>query len=192
MAGSPVAENHYLTYSSTGASQVVDGEKIVNEHSNWDRIRDQRLDKGFNVAMAFSHTNHIPKFVVDEATGAKYEVWDGDNCDARYLDPKSKNGLGMIIGLTKKDATTRDKEAAKKSTGFFIDYDPARDGDTVTIRNQDELAGKKLKGKKVSSQGMEGGAPKAVSTSAQTTQELDSDTTPNADDVKLSTTRGCN
>ena len=186
----PVAENHHLTYSSEGASQIVNGEKVVNDKNNWDRLRARRLDKGFNVAMAFSHSNKLPDFVIDEVTGNEYEVWDGDNYDARYLDPKSKNGLGLIIGLTKKDATTRDKEAAKSSGGFFIDYDPAIHGDTVTIKNQAAFKG--LKGIPVKTESpatSQGGAPKAVSTSADTEAGLDTDTTPDPKDVKRADAR---
>lgn len=134
-----IADNHHLTYSSTGASQVVDGETIVNSESNWDKMV-QRLNDGLNVAMAFTSRTSMPSFVEDEATGQRFQVWDGDNYDARFLDPKREDGVGMIIGLTNKDRTTKPEEAAKKYNGFFLDYDADRDGDTLVIPDQKRLA----------------------------------------------------
>lgn len=144
-----IGDNHHLTYSSTGASQVVNGEVVPNVESNWRTMR-KRLDAGQNVAMAFTSRDHMPKYLIDEETGNKYQVWDGDNYDARFADPKpgeqgNEFGKGMIIGLTNKDATTnRSKDleatAAKKYNGFFIDYNKARDGDTVTIQDQSKFA----------------------------------------------------
>lgn len=134
-----IADNHHLTYSSTGASQIVNGKEVYNPHSNWNKMV-QRMNNGFNVAMAFTDRNEMPKFVLDEATGQKFKVWNGDNYDARFLDPKQEDGIGMIIGLTNKDRTTLPGLAAEKHRGFFIDYDPARDGDTVTIKDQSKFA----------------------------------------------------
>jgi len=133
-----IAPNHHLTYSSTGASQVVNGETIFNPGSNWDKMV-QRLNEGLNVAMAFTSRKDMPDFIVDERTGQRFQVWNGDNYDARFLDPKREDGIGMIIGLTNKDKTTKPEEAAKKWKGFFLDYDRARDGDTLTIPNQGRL-----------------------------------------------------
>jgi hypothetical protein len=133
-----IAPNHHLTYSSTGASQVVNGETIINPGSNWDKMV-QRLNEGLNVAMAFTSRKDMPDFIVDERTGQRFQVWNGDNYDARFLDPKREDGVGMIIGLTNKDKTTKPEEAAKKYKGFFLDYDRARDGDTLTIPNQGRL-----------------------------------------------------
>jgi hypothetical protein len=133
-----IAPNHHLTYSSTGASQIVNGEIIVNPESNWDRMV-QQLNNGMNVAMAFTSRTDMPDFVVDERTGQRFQVWNGDNYDARFLDPKREDGIGMIVGLTNKDSTTKPEEAAKKNRGFFLDYDRARDGDALTIPNQGRL-----------------------------------------------------
>lgn len=140
-----IAENHHLTYSSTGASQVVNGKTIVNPESNWNKMVDV-MRRGDNVAMAFSDKNTMPKYVVDEKSGERFQVWNGDNYDARFLDPKpgqegNEFGKGMIIGLTNKDRTGKPEEAAEKNRGFFVDYNPERDGDTVVIKNQDILAG---------------------------------------------------
>jgi hypothetical protein len=140
---SPVAKNHHLTYSSTGVSQVVNGEKIVNKEQNWDRMKRQ-LDGGSNVAMAFTSKNDMPSVVIDEASGKEYQVWNGDNYDARFLDPKRNDGVGMIIGLTNKAATLKAPTAAKETNGFFIDYDKSRDGDRAVIQDQSKFAGNKV------------------------------------------------
>ena len=136
-----IAPNHHLTYSSTGVSQVVNGKKIVNEQSNWAAMR-KRLDKGQNVAMAFTTKEVMPQYIFDEETGTTYQVWDGDNYDARFLDPKSEDGMGMIVGLSNKAATLKEANAAQDTDGFFVYYNPEVDGDTVTIKNQDKIAGK--------------------------------------------------
>lgn len=204
LGGEPIADNHHLTYSSTGASQEVNGETVLNPHQNWDRMR-SRLDRGFNVAMAFSHTNKLPKFVVDEATGNRYQVWSGDDYDARYLDPKREDGVGMVIGLTKKDSGTRDRDATKKSRGFFLNYDPDTHGDTVVIPDQSKYAAQvaelraKEKAEKSAFKGIpvktedparhEGGAPEAVSTSAIPSAGSDIKVVPGERDVKASTAR---
>lgn len=141
LGSDPIAPNHHLTYSSTGVSQIVDGKKIVNRHSNWAAMR-KRLDNGQNVAMAFTTKEVMPSYIFDEETGTTYQVWDGDNYDARFLDPKSEDGMGMIVGLTNKAATLKESNAAQETDGFFVYYDPKVDGDTVTIRNQNKLAGK--------------------------------------------------
>ena len=133
-----IAPNHHLTYSSTGASQIVNGESIVNPESNWDRMI-QQLNNGMNVAMAFTSRTDMPDFVVDERTGQRFQVWNGDNYDARFLDPKREDGIGMIVGLTNKDKTTKPEDSAKKYKGFFLDYDRARDGDALVIPNQGRL-----------------------------------------------------
>jgi hypothetical protein len=144
----PIADNHHLTYSSDGAAQVVEG-KTVGVGSNWDAMI-KRLNNGFNVAMAFTSKRDMPDFVLDEKTGDKFQVWNGDNYDARFLDPRpgQKGNLfnkGMIIGLTNKDRTGRPEDAALRHDGFFVDYDRERDGDTVVIRDQEKIkAGKKI------------------------------------------------
>ena len=133
-----IAPNHHITYSSSGISQVVNGELIVNKFSTWDKDV-KKLLSGKNVAMAFTSRNAIPNFVIDEKTGNKFEVWNGDNYDARFLDPKRDDGIGYIIGLTNKDRTTKPEEAAKKHGGFFFDYDQKRDGDTLVVQDQSKL-----------------------------------------------------
>jgi hypothetical protein len=133
---SPIAENHHITYSSTGVSQVVNGKTVVNPHTNWNRMV-RKLNGGFNVAMAFTSRTAMPKFIVDEKSGQTFQVWNGDNYDARFLDPKREDGIGMIVGLTNKDRTTKPEESARAHNGFFVNYDPAVDGDTVIIRDQD-------------------------------------------------------
>jgi hypothetical protein len=137
----PIAPNHHLTYSSTGASQVVGKKTIFNKFSNWDRMVDKILPSGRNVAMAFTSRSAMPKFVKDERTGKTFEVWNGDEYDARFLDPVKESGDGLIIGLTNKDNTTKPEDAAAKHNGFFLDYDPERDGDTLVIPNQEKLKG---------------------------------------------------
>jgi hypothetical protein len=137
----PIAPNHHLTYSSTGASQVVGNKTIFNKFSNWDRMVDKILPSGRNVAMAFTSRSAMPKFVQDERTGKTFEVWNGDEYDARFLDPVKEGGDGLIIGLTNKDNTTKPEDAAEKHNGFFLDYDPERDGDTLVIPNQEKLKG---------------------------------------------------
>ena len=142
-----IAKNHHLTYSSDGATQSVNG-SVVGEGSNWDRMV-KKLDSGANVAMAFSSKTDMPKYVFDEASGQTYQVWNGDNYDARFLDPKpgepgNEFDKGMIIGLTNKDRTGSPETAAEKNDGFFVDYDKARDGDTLTIRDHKSLSSSKI------------------------------------------------
>jgi hypothetical protein len=132
-----------LTYSSTGVSQTVGGDQVVNKEQNWDRMK-RLLDKGSNVAMAFTNKSDMPSVVVDEASGKEYQVWNGDNYDARFLDPKRDDGVGMIVGLTNKAATLKAPTAAKETNGFFIDYDKARDGDRVVIQDQSKFVGSKV------------------------------------------------
>lgn len=141
--GNPVAPNHHLTYSSTGFGQFVDGEKVSHKTNNWNAMRG-RMDRGDNVAMAFSSKSALPDFVVDEETGTEYQVWDGDNYDARFLDPKpgEEGNLldrGMIVGLRNKASTLKEKTATKDTDGFFVDYDPKRDGKTVTVPDQSQF-----------------------------------------------------
>jgi hypothetical protein len=138
LASTTIAPNHHLTYSSTGASQIVDGKKIYNQYSNWDNMV-KRLMNGQNVAMAFTSRNDMPDFVMDEKSGEIFQVWNGDNYDARFLDPKSEDGKGMVVGLTNKDKTSKPEQAAEKYNGFFLDYNKDRDGDTLVIKNQDDF-----------------------------------------------------
>jgi hypothetical protein len=143
MNGNKVADNHHLTYSSTGVGQFIDGEKVSHKTNNWNSMSG-RLDRGDNVAMAFSSKSALPDTVYDERTGKTYQVWDGDNYDARFLDPKpgEEGNLfkqGMIIGLRNKASTLKEKTAAKETEGFFVEYDPKRDGKQVVIADQTQF-----------------------------------------------------
>ena len=115
----PIAPNHHYTYSSTGVSQPG----VTNEHSNWKSMR-RRLDKGDNVAMAFSDKHHLPEEVHCQETGKKYKVVDGDTHDFRPLDIQSEGSDGVIIGLKNKKATGKTEDAHVDSHGFFVHYDP--------------------------------------------------------------------
>ena len=115
----PIASNHHYTYSSTGVSQPG----VDNPHTNWKSMR-RRLDQGDNVAMAFSHKEHLPEFVHDQETGKKYRVVDGDTHDFRPLDLQPEGEDGVIIGLKNKKATGKMNEAHVDSKGFFVHYDP--------------------------------------------------------------------
>ena len=129
--------------------QIIDGEKVSHKTNNWNSMRG-RLDRGDNVAMAFSSKSALPDTVVDEETGKTYQVWDGDNYDARFLDPKpGEDGnlfkQGMIIGLRNKASTLKEKTASKETEGFFVEYDPKRDGNSVTILDQAQFGFKSSK-----------------------------------------------
>lgn len=143
-----IAPNHHLTYSSTGFGQVVNGEKVFFKDKsgkydhNWATMR-SRLNDGQNVAMAFSSKSGIPSFLVDEETNTQYRVWNGDDYDARFLDPKQPDGKGMIIGLKNKAGNLSEKNATQKTGGFFVQYDPKTDGDTVVVPNQRQFKGLK-------------------------------------------------
>ena len=115
----PIASNHHYTYSSTGVSQPG----VENEHTNWKSMR-RRLDQGDNVAMAFSHKDHLPEHVHDQETGKKYRVVNGDTHDFRPLDLQPEGEDGVIIGLKNKKATGKMHEAHVDSHGFFVHYDP--------------------------------------------------------------------
>lgn len=115
----PIASNHHYTYSSTGVTQPG----VENPNTNWKRMR-QRLDNGDNVAMAFSHKEHLPHEVHDQETGKVYRVVDGDTHDFRPLDMQPEGEPGVIIGLKNKKATGKVHEVHKDSNGFFVHYDP--------------------------------------------------------------------
>jgi hypothetical protein len=149
-----IAPNHHLTYSSTGFGQIVDGERVFfknkagNYDHNWATMRD-RLNDGFNVAMAFSSKSALPKFIKDEQTGNTYRVLDGDLYDARYLDQystekKASGETGVIVGLRNKAGTLSEKSATSKTGGFFVQYDPKTDGDTVLVPNQEQFKRKTI------------------------------------------------
>jgi hypothetical protein len=146
LGSEPIADNHHLTYSSTGFGQMVDGKKVFFKDKsgkydhNWATMR-SRLNAGQNVAMAFSSKSGLPKFLVDTETGAEFKVLDGDDYDARFLDEKSavkesSGGKGVIVGLRNKAGNMSEKNATVKTEGFFVQYDPKTDGDTVVVPNQ--------------------------------------------------------
>jgi hypothetical protein len=141
-----IADNHHLTYSSTGFGQMVGNKKVFFKDKsgkydhNWATMR-KRLNNGQNVAMAFSSKSGLPKFLVDTETGAEFQVLDGDDYDARFLDEKSavkeaSDGKGVIVGLRNKAGNMSEKNATVKTEGFFVQYDPKTDGDTVVVPNQ--------------------------------------------------------
>ena len=115
----PVAPNHHYTYSSTGVSD----DDVDNFHQNWKLMR-SRLDNGQNVAMAFSHKQHLPETIHDEETGKTYRVINGDTHDFRPLDKVGEGEEGVIVGLKNKKAKGKQAEAHKDSKGFFVRYDP--------------------------------------------------------------------
>lgn len=92
--------NYHLTFSSTG---------IHGKDQNWRDAR-RHLDNGGVVAMVFAvHAGRgkkaggvLPTHVIDQGTGKRYRVVDGDAHDHRYLD-KQLNGIpeeeGVIAGL---------------------------------------------------------------------------------------------
>ena len=141
LGGESLAENHHLTYSSTGFGQIIDGKKVFFKTKagqydhNWATMR-KRLNNGQNVAMAFSSKSALPKTLLDEETQTEYRIWDGDDYDARFLDPKQPDGKGMIIGLRNKAGNLSEKNATEKTDGFFVKYDPKTDGDTVVVPDQ--------------------------------------------------------
>jgi len=118
-ASPTIAPNHHYTRSSTGLSQ----EGVNNAHQNWHSMR-RYLDKGENVAMAFSHKKHLPEEVHDEETGKRYRVIDGDTHDYRPLDKVPKGYDGVIVGLRNKKATGKVADAHIDSKGFFVKHDP--------------------------------------------------------------------
>ena len=115
----PIAPNHHYTYSSTGVTQPG----VENPNTNWKQMR-KRLDNGDNVAMAFSHKEHLPQEVHDQETGKLYKVIDGDSHDFRPLDIQPEGSNGVIVGLKNKKATGKVSDAHKDSKGFFVHYDP--------------------------------------------------------------------
>ena len=143
-AASPIAPNHHYTYSSTGLSQPkgINGvsEDVHNPHTNWTRLRDTKLDKGHNVAMAFNMKgkagdDKLPEFLHDHETGKKYHVVDGDTHDYRPLDRQSEGKPGVIVGLRNKAQNTSQDSAAKKTNGFFVHYKP-NPSKTVEVAHQ--------------------------------------------------------
>ena len=127
----PIAPNHHYTYSSTGLSQPGGGnssvngltEGVENKHQNWKQMRN-RLDTGSNVAMVFSHKEHLPREVYDRETDRTYRVVDGTTHDYRPLDKQAEGSNGVIIGLQNLNQTGKQDNAYKTSNGFVVHYDP--------------------------------------------------------------------
>ena len=129
-------DNYHLTFSSTG---------IHGPDSNWHHAR-QHLDNGGVVAMVFAvHAGRgkkpggaLPTHVIDETTGKKYRVVDGDAHDHRYLD-KQLNGIdpneGVIAGLRIKGGK---KNLAK--AGNFAVRPTDEHGSPVVIPKQVQTA----------------------------------------------------
>lgn len=149
MGYDPVAPNHHYTYSSTGVSD----DEIHNPNSNWKKMR-ERLDRGDNVAMAFTDKDHLPEEIHDEETGKKYRVINGDTHDYRPLDKVPEGEDGVIVGLKNKKATGTVGSAHKESKGFFVKYDPQlkRDEKGKLVRGESpglNKAGKPLLGETI-------------------------------------------
>jgi hypothetical protein len=145
LGNDPIAPNHHLTYSSTGVNQpeatydveareanpekniaaraAAKGKGVINPHQNWHDMRD-RMNNGYNVAMAFSHKKFLPQTVYDEETGKTYRVVDGDTHDFRPFDRQPGGTDGVVIGLRNKQITAKSQNAAYLSNGFFVHYDP--------------------------------------------------------------------
>jgi hypothetical protein len=140
---SSIAPNHHLTYSSTGWSQMIDGEYQESKGTNWGRMRNM-LDSGFNVAISFTGRGKtsLPDFILDEQTGVKYTVIDGDTYDARFLDQQPEGQPGIVIGLRNKDDTRAAgkepllEELKAKGRSLFVYYDRQVHGPTLGVPPQ--------------------------------------------------------
>ena len=131
MAYRRILPNHHLTYSSTGLTQ----DDVQNPWTNWGRMR-RVLDRGDNVAMVFTNKQRVlPSYVHDSETGKRYKVIDGRTHDFRPLDSLSAEPgtAGMIVGLSNLKAFGSREKAHKDSKGFFVKYDPQKDGDSVKV-----------------------------------------------------------
>ena len=115
----PVAPNHHYTYSSTGVSQ--DG--VNNPHQNWPQMR-SHLEGGKNVAMVFTHPDHLPEEVHDAETGNRYRVVDGTTHDYRPLDAQPPGQKGVIVGLKNLSTRGARDRAHIDTNGFMVKYDP--------------------------------------------------------------------
>ena len=131
MAYRRILPNHHLTYSSTGLTQ----DDVQNPWTNWGRMR-RVLDRGDNVAMVFTNKQRVlPSYVHDTETGKRYKVIDGRTHDFRPLDSLSAEPgtAGMIVGLSNLKAFGSREKAHRDSKGFFVKYDPQKDGDSVKV-----------------------------------------------------------
>jgi hypothetical protein len=50
----------------------------------------------------------------------------------------------MIVGLRNKAGTMKERESAAQTDGFFVNYDPKTDGDTVSVPDQKAITGRKV------------------------------------------------
>jgi hypothetical protein len=127
----PRDPNHHLTYSATGYST----DDIINPHTNWDNMI-KRLHQGDNIAVVLNQKNSKPKFL--QYLDQKYPVADFDAHDFRPFDKQPAGQRGIVGALGKKEqgkgATA--ENARKKSGGFYFDYWPERDGDTLIVPDQ--------------------------------------------------------
>ena len=129
MAYKPIAANHHYTYSSTGLTQppgyngIEEGEGVHNPHQNWRKMRNH-LDNGSNVAMVFSHPDHLPHEVHDEETGRRYKVVDGTTHDYRPLDAQPPGSPGVVVGLRNLSTKGKRDRAHIDSQGFIVRHDP--------------------------------------------------------------------
>ena len=115
--------NYHLTFSSTG----------IHDHGNWDDAR-KHLDNGGVVAMVFKvpaarggkKGGDLPTHVVDQKTGKKYRVIDGDLHDHRHLDHVYNDASpdeGLIAGLRIKGG----RKMAEKAGDFAVSTTPGQD-----------------------------------------------------------------
>lgn len=130
----PVAPNHHLTYSSTGVSQPagINGNDtdVFNKFQNWSRMQ-RVLDRGDNIAMVFTHGDHLPETVFDSGTGKTYNVVDGTTHDYRPMDkvaqpddPGAPRNQGVIVGLKNMKSFGEKQSAHVDTKGFMVYYDP--------------------------------------------------------------------
>ena len=109
--------NYHLTFSSTG----------IHDRGNWDDAR-KHLDNGGVVAMVFKipaargnkKGGDLPTHVVDQKTGKKYRVIDGDLHDHRHLDHvynNAKPNEGLIAGLRIKGGSKMLQKAGDFAVG---------------------------------------------------------------------------
>ena len=122
----PASPNHHITYSSTGVSSPLH----YNPYANWDGPggMEDRLMRGDNVAMVFSHGDELPSVVESERTGKVWNVVSGDEHDFRPMDKTPDGEPGVIVGLKNKDTKTKMRRDMDfnvvDSGGFMVRYDP--------------------------------------------------------------------
>jgi hypothetical protein len=123
--------NYHLTLSSTG----------IHKGSNWSDAR-QHLNNGGVVAMVFAIPAGragkpgapLPTHVVDQESGKRYRVIDGDIHDHRHLDHKyndAQPGEGLIAGLRLKRVEQKDWQHVLSKAGDFAVKVPAGQTEVV-------------------------------------------------------------